>query len=85
MTRTFERAQQLHDARGGIQPDPVAEPAVAVRIVGKDDREAALADRRAAQPQPARGELRHELDPVRHRLVGNERALRGLVEAGLAP
>ena len=84
VARTFERAQQLDDAGGGIQSHPVAEPAVTIGIVGEDDREAAFADRRAAEPQPARSEPRHELDPVRHRLVGDQRALRGFVEASLA-
>ena len=84
MARAFEGAQQLDHAGGGVQSDPVADPAVAVRVVGEDDREAAPFDRRAAQPQPARGELRDELDPVGHRLVDDQRALRGLVETGLA-
>ena len=67
-----KRAQHGDGARRRIQADAVADAAVPVRIVGKDDGDPPLGGRRPPQPHPVGSEFGDEGDPVRFRLVGDD-------------
>ena len=69
------RAQELDGAGRGVEPDPVAEPPVPVRVVREHDRDAAFPRRRRGEVDPRARKIRAEGDPVRPRRVGHDRAL----------
>ena len=67
-----QRPQHADRARRRIEADAVAEPAVLVRVVGEHDGDPPLGRRRPPESNPVGRELRHEFDPVRLRLVGDD-------------
>ena len=55
-----------------IEADAVADAAVAVRVIGEDDRDAPLGGRLDAQPCPVARQIGDESDPVGDRAIADE-------------
>ena len=71
-------SERLQKARAGgrrVEADAIGEPAILVGIVGKDQRDLALAGRRCGQPGDAGGLRRDEGDAVRLRHEAHGRGL----------
>ncbi len=69
--RRAERIEDRDRRLRGVEPDPVADAAVAVGVVGKDDRDPPLGRRRRAQPRPVAREVGDKRDPVGDRPVAD--------------
>ena len=65
-------AEHVQGPGRGVEADAVADPAVAVGIVGEHQRDPPLRRRLAAQPAPGGGKAADEVDPVGHRDVLDE-------------
>ena len=83
VTRGGHRVQELDGARRGVEPDPVAEPAVPVRVVREHDGDPPLGGRGGGEVDPRPREIRGERHPVATRDVGHDRAFGKRVEPGL--
>ena len=75
------RHRQAHRALRRVEADPVGDAAVAVRIVGEDERDTSLPDRPAREAHPGRGLPGNEGDPVGDRPIGGRAARRRPIEA----
>ena len=83
VARGGHRPEELHGPRRGVEPDPVAEPPVPVRVVREHDGDPPLGGRGGGEVDPRPREVRGERHPVAPRDVGDDRALGALVEPGL--
>ena len=83
VARSGHRSEEHHGSRRGVEPDPVAEPAVPVRVVREHDGDPPLGGRGGGEVDPRPREVRGERHPVAPRDVGHDRALGALVEPGL--
>ena len=67
-----KRAQDRDRRSRRVEADAVADPAVAVRIIGEDQRDAAFRRRLRSQPRPIAREIGDKGDAVGDRLVADE-------------
>ena len=67
-----QRAQDRDRRSRRVEADTVADPAVAVGIIGEDHRDAAFRRWFRAQPRPIAREIGDKRDTVSHRLVADE-------------
>ena len=77
-------AKRPHDRRGArrrIETDAVADPAVAIGIVGKHERDPPLGGRQGAQPRPVGGEVGDERDAIGEHLRHDDAAFGQRIEA----
>ena len=77
------RAKKLERPGRGVEPNAVAEPPVAVRVVREHDRNASLDGRRPGEVDPRPRELGGERDPVHPGNVRDDRTLGQGVEPRL--
>ena len=83
VARGRHRPEELDGAGRGVEPDPVAEAPVAVRVVREHDPDPPLGGRGAGEVDPRAREPGGERDPVAPRDVRHDRALGPGIEPGL--
>jgi hypothetical protein len=76
-----ECGEDMRGTRRDVEPDTVADPTVAVRIVGEEDRDSPLVHGRTGEPDPGGRQRGREADPVALRPKSDQTDLAPRIEA----
>ena len=84
IARTRQQFQHMHRGGGRIQPNPVGQPSVLVRIIRQHQRHLALFRHLIAQSGPVCRQFRDKSHPIPPCPIGSDGAFGGLVKIGFA-